>query len=163
MESWSPRNEERARKVEGREGKKKYYCVLSVRYRVGDIIPGRSSNSSTRSPAIFLTTSQKPHFSLQGRENLGQSYIYRVLPVGKIKTGVEWSELSAPAAEVVEVLGLAQRFVEKEQYSYVKLRTDPLLARRTAEYYHELNSKNPNEEGKNLLDKLDEKTQKRNG
>ncbi len=161
-EDVSFRNQERARKVEAREGKQKYYCALKARYKIGDIILGKSTNSDTRNPSVFLTTSVEPHFTLEERGDLDTYTIYRVVPIGKIKPGFEWAELSAKSVEVVEVLGSAKSFVEKKQFGHVQLKPNlnplhKILKARYEKEHHEINEQKPNETGKKLLDKIDKK------
>jgi len=157
LENPNIRNEMRVRKIEARESKPKYYCALSAKYKVGEIIMGKSINSEFKTPSVFLTTSPRPHISLKDRDDVADYTIYRVVPIGSIKPGYQWDELSAQSAEVVEVIGSARRFVERNQYSRVKLGYDPLMSKRVAEFYQDKNIKNPNSEGASLLEKIRQK------
>lgn len=151
-------NTQRAKKLESRDGKPKYYCALSARYKVGDIIHGTSMNSGVARPSVFLTTDERPHFTLRDRDNVKDLIVYRVIPISKIKPGYEWAELSSTMVEVVEVVGSAAAFVERGDYGHVNLRSEANQARdledRSAEYYHNKNIQNPNTEGADLLEKI---------
>ncbi|GEM_PF-4391255 len=152
------RNQDRARKVEKKEGKPKYYTVLNARYKVGDVITGVSTSPETKNPSVFLSTSEKPHYSLTDREDLKDATIYRVSPIGKVHPGYTWDELTASSVEVLEVIGSTKGFVEKDQYGHVDLGKDPLQRKRVEEGTAEEKKANGSRyEGAELLKKIEKK------
>lgn len=150
------RNKERSKKVESREGKPKYYTALDsrhIKYKVGDIITGIAHNSQFEKPSVFLTNSEKPHWTLKDRgEDLGEYIVYRVVPIGKVKQSNFWREMAASSVRVVEIIGSAEGFFKKDQYSM------PYLVPHIWRFDKEKSKyPQPNEEGKKLLEKINKK------
>jgi hypothetical protein len=121
---------------------------------VGDIIGGQTVNNSVLRPSVFLTSSEKPHYSLLGRKDLRSYIIYKVKPIDKVRPGYDHDELVADSVEVVVVVGSAKGFVERDEFGHVPFPNDPKIDASMAEFYREINVENPNAEGQTLLNKI---------
>lgn len=121
----------RDRKFEQRE-KHNYYHASKKRYIPGDIIEsyfardkeGELFKSKTK-PSVYLTDNPAPHRSLVDREDLQDYFVYRVVPLDKVKFGSMDDELTTNKVRVVELIGHAGGFVERKQSSVVKHRRFP--------------------------------------
>ncbi len=117
-------NAERAKKVDNREAKPKYFHASGEKYKVGDIIKGTSTNSEISKPSVFLTDDPKPHFTLGGRKEAENYTIYKVVPIEGIKPGFDWADLASGRVRVVEVLGSAKGLLHGRKFSEVSLKED---------------------------------------
>jgi hypothetical protein len=109
------------REKETRQEKKpKFYHVSDQHYQIGDVIEGCSSNSFFKD-VVFLTDSEKPHYTLLGR-NMKNAFIYKVVPLRGVKSNSYYNELASKRVRVVERVGSAKNFLNKEDTSSVKVR-----------------------------------------
>lgn len=107
----------RRAQVEGREGKQKYYTVLTNHYRPGDIIDGKSNSlDAKKKQQIFLTNQPRPHYSIADNDDkMERGIMYQVQPLGQVHYGSNWDELYTKKVKVLAVLGSTKGFYHRLQ------------------------------------------------
>lgn len=167
----SAHDSSRDRKIEQRE-KHKYYHVSKKHYHPGDVIESylakdKEGDVFRPTRAVYLTDSPAPHVTvLHERDDIREYIVYRVIPLGKVKHGSMHEELTANKVKVVQIIGHAGGFKEREQSSAVIARRFVPPTQSSNDVAVFIKNK-PNEslredidrkqKGKNLLNKIEKK------
>lgn len=120
----------RRTQVEQREGKQKYYTVLTAKFQPGDVIDGRANGWSVKKKQqIFLTNQPRPHYSIiDNADKMQRGIMYQVQPIGKVHYGSAWDELYTKRVKVLAVLGSTKGFYRRLQSEELKHQSDKSLA-----------------------------------
>ena len=84
-----------------KESKKRYFHSSPKRFQVGKIIGGNRD-------AVFITSKEKPHFTIAERAVEEGWHIYEVQPIGSIIMGRCWQEGLVGRAEIIKYIGNAR-------------------------------------------------------
>ena len=108
--------------------KQKYYHCSPRRIPVGTVLSGHNTASGLRlpkcsnyigGPAVFMTNSPKPHYTIAPEAKEEGWYIYKVDPIGKVDISDDWDEFVCSAARIEKCL---RRVKKSDSVSAVRKR-----------------------------------------
>ena len=92
-----------------------WYHASPTRYSPGDLIHGKSQGWSFKTPVVFMTESDIPHYTIFERAVKENWFVYQVKPLRKVKIGTCWDEAGCELVEVVKKVGNARGIARKDK------------------------------------------------